>query len=219
MGLARQDASASLKAKREAYTKGLDERIAYYSQADERKQEAKIKAIKSLLSQGVSPEEIDPNVLGQYAKAYGVSVEDLTAGYAEEKKLYDQEVAEQEAKSQFNLSDGQARYDASGNLIAENTKNFAPKTTSSTTKAPTIAVQKTAIADTLKTGIAPSGDKLGAPKGGDGYSDPYVYIEAFNNWGGTAKDFLNYFTSYYKKILILYGFQLMQILIVGKTWF
>jgi hypothetical protein len=57
-------------------------------------------------------------------------------------------------------------------------------------KAPPVTQQKTAIQNTLKTGVAPSGQKIGAPMGKDGYVDPYVYITAFQNWSGSAKDFL-----------------------------
>lgn len=52
---------------------------------------------------------------------------------------------------------------------------------------------KPAITKTLKTGIAPSGDKLGNPAGSDGYVDPGVYLEAFKAWPGTSKEFITAF--------------------------
>lgn len=50
-----------------------------------------------------------------------------------------------------------------------------------------------AISSTLKTGVAPGGEKIGNPVGADGFSDPGVYVEAYKNWPGTAKQFLNAF--------------------------
>ncbi len=50
-----------------------------------------------------------------------------------------------------------------------------------------------AFSDFLKTGIAPNGTKVGAPKGKDGFSDPSVYTAAFNNRTGTTAEFLSKF--------------------------
>jgi hypothetical protein len=60
-------------------------------------------------------------------------------------------------------------------------------------KTPTVAEQKNLLQEFLTTGIAPNGDKLGNPRGADGFVDPGVYIKAFEEWTGTAKDFLTYF--------------------------
>lgn len=73
-----------------------------------------------------------------------------------------------------------------------------PKSTTTTNadgtpKVPTTAVQKTLLQKFLTTGIAPNGNKMGNPRGADGFTDPGVYIAAFTNWTGTVKDFLNYF--------------------------
>lgn len=69
----------------------------------------------------------------------------------------------------------------------------APSVKSSTPKKVTLADQKTGIQSFLKTGISPGGEKIGNGRGADGYVDPSVYIRAFQEWGGTAKDFLTYF--------------------------
>lgn len=43
---------------------------------------------------------------------------------------------------------------------------------------------------TLKTGIAPDGTKIGNGQGKDGFYDPGVYIETFNQWPGSIKAFV-----------------------------
>lgn len=57
----------------------------------------------------------------------------------------------------------------------------------------TLGQKKTAIQTTLKTGVSPSGEKIGNPKGADGYVDPQVYVAAFENWNGTTQEFLTAF--------------------------
>lgn len=57
-------------------------------------------------------------------------------------------------------------------------------------KPPTMAQQKQLGQDVLRTGLAPNGDKIGNGRGSDGFVDPYVYLELFNQWTGTTKDFL-----------------------------
>lgn len=44
--------------------------------------------------------------------------------------------------------------------------------------------------NTLNTGMAPNGTKIGNPKGSDGFYDPSVYIKAFGEWPGSAKAFI-----------------------------
>lgn len=91
MGQARNDASAELKSRREEFTKGLDARLAYYTAADQRKVDNSGKAIKSLIAQGLNPKEIDKSQLGQFAKYYGISSDDILTGYDEAKNASDAE--------------------------------------------------------------------------------------------------------------------------------
>lgn len=58
---------------------------------------------------------------------------------------------------------------------------------------PTVKEQKSAIQSFLNTGVTPNGQKVGNGKGSDGYVDPYVYLEAFRQWGGTNAEFLTAF--------------------------
>lgn len=96
------------------------------------------------------------------------------------------------AASGFSLSQGENRYDSTGNLIATGpAKTYAPTGGSSTTPTPT--QQKSLLTNTLNTGTAPNGTKIGAPRGADGFVDPYVYLEAFKQWTGTPATFLSAF--------------------------
>lgn len=118
----------------------------------------------------------------------------------------------------FNLSPGQTRYNTKGEIVASAPKDAAaPKIIGSATagyftvdsegnlhplKAGTGGAggggvpstsQIAAIKNTLATGVAPSGEKIGNGRGTDGYIDPYVYLTAFENWPGTASDFASKF--------------------------
>jgi len=138
---AKSDSSSEIRAKREEFTKGLDARLSFYSEADNRKTANSDKAIKALIAQGLGPKDVDPSQLSQIAKYYGISTDDIIAGYDGAKKTIDEAkaVADLEAaqKGQFNLSEGQARYDASGKLIASRGKTSAPNTSAKGNVSPT----------------------------------------------------------------------------------
>ena len=76
--------------------------------------------------------------------------------------------------------------------IAEKSAEAENKLKTSTTKTSTSDYVKI-FSDVLKTGITASGQKIGNPKGSDGFADPYVYITAFNEWPGTTAEFLSKF--------------------------
>ena len=77
--------------------------------------------------------QIEPSKLESIAKSAGVSVQSIKSAYDEAKKLAEaeqiaaeQEAAKAERESQFNLSEGQARLDKYGNIIARLGKTYAP---------------------------------------------------------------------------------------------
>lgn len=141
---ARTDASAEIKAKRDAYVSGLDARLAYYNSADERKATNSGKAIQSLISKGISPSEVDPTQLKQLAGYYGVSVDDIMTGYDTAKKQADSEAgaADLEARKSeadikkiesdiakgkiIELSEGGMLYNTETGETFKNPKTFAP---------------------------------------------------------------------------------------------
>lgn len=49
------------------------------------------------------------------------------------------------------------------------------------------------ITAAFKTGKDADGEEQGAPKGKDGYVDPYLYVKYLNAWPGTDKEFLTKF--------------------------
>jgi DNA-binding transcriptional MerR regulator len=90
----------------------------------------------NILQSNLALEEIPTKKLDKIAKDAGVSVQKIKKFYEQaraeaEAAAFEQQLAEQEAlrESQFNLSEGQARYDAQGNLIASRAKTYAPTTT------------------------------------------------------------------------------------------
>ncbi len=195
MGQARTDASNELKAKREEFSKGLDARVAFYADADSRKAANSGKAAKALVAQGLDITDVPQTQLDQLAKYYGISVDDLTASYAEEKKTNDAALAKQNAP--FELSGGQQRYafdSASGQykLIAEAPyKPTTGKKTGTSTKGTVISGKASFSPDQMSQ----FSSALESSKGPDNYVDPDVYQQAFQAWtdpetGGLAKDFL-----------------------------
>jgi hypothetical protein len=61
-------------------------------------------------------------------------------------------------------------------------------------KAPTTNELKPTFIQFLKTGIDPTtGEQIGGARGSDGYSDPDVYVSAFEAWDGTTNEFLKLF--------------------------
>jgi len=97
---AKQDATAEMRAKRDAYVSGLDARLEYYNQATERKANNTNKAVAALLAQGVTLKDIDPTQLSQLAKYYGITVDDIKANYDVAKKAEDEKKSNLIAKDQ-----------------------------------------------------------------------------------------------------------------------
>lgn len=126
LGLADKAAAEAIAEKRAAMEKGLDARLKYYEEAGVRKVTNTQKAAQYLVTQGYDPKSIPADVLQKLATSFGVSVEDLTGAYANAKA--EKEAADLKALQDgaFNLSEGQARYDANGNLIASRVKTYAP---------------------------------------------------------------------------------------------
>lgn len=126
MGKARSEATAEIAAKRAAYEKGLDSRLEYLKGDDERRSTRAKAAAQSLLDQGFTPDELGADTIAQLAKSAGVTTDDIIANYKSAqvaKEAADKKVADDAA---FNLSEGQARYDADGNIIASRSKTYAP---------------------------------------------------------------------------------------------
>ena len=102
------------------------------------------------------------------AKKYGLPLDQLTAQVAAIKTAQDKAA-----------------------LATKNTESIIAKRNSpAASKTGVTATQKAQGMQILKTGIDQNGNKVGNPQGGDGYVDPSVYISLFNDFPGTASQFL-----------------------------
>lgn len=127
MGKVREGATAEIAAKREAKQAGLDNYLSYLASGEERRASKVSNVIASLIAQGIDPTNLSQADVTAL-KNSGISIQDIKSGYAAEKKKADAEAAKAAQDAQFNLSEGEARYDAQGNVIAQRAKTYAPKT-------------------------------------------------------------------------------------------
>lgn len=126
MTKARTAANEAIKEKTAAKQAGLDSYVKYLSEAATRKETNAQKAAETIINSGYTLEKLGENDLNTILSGYGISATDLKASY---KSLVDAKNAAKkkaELDSQFVLSKGQQRYDSSGKLIAEGTKNLPP---------------------------------------------------------------------------------------------
>lgn len=171
---AKTDATTEIANKRAEFAKGLDSRLAYYQSADQRKSDNTAKAIKAVIAQGLDPNNIDPTSLKSFATYYGIDPTDITAGYAEAKKTYDQALIK--ANPAFTLNAGDQR------------SQFNPKT--GKYEVVSSAPFKPTVASTSKPNTNAQAEKLlDASRGNDGYANPDVYQQAYEAFPGTLKQF------------------------------
>jgi len=130
---AREAGQKFYEQKKAAKEAGLESYMALLTGTKSAKEAIALDIADNILNSNLSIDEINPQNLESIAKNAGVTTSQI-------KKLYQQRVDEQaqaEAelalKGQFNLSEGQARYDAQGNLIASRAKTYAPKAVSGAT--------------------------------------------------------------------------------------
>jgi len=161
MNEANSTAAANIKERRAAMLAGFDARRAYAADEENRKEINIQKAVKNLIAQGVSPDKIQGGQLAQFAKAYGISTNDLTANYAEQKATIDAQEAQAQAEAQqqefenqktqaeinkinADIESGKVIKLGEGNLLVnletgetfKNPKTFAPKSGGSGTLTP-----------------------------------------------------------------------------------
>lgn len=122
----RTEADQAIKDKNDATEKGLDARLKYLQDADTRKDAQTTKAAQFLLAQKYDPADIPKDVLDTIAKNYGTTSNTLKAEYAIQKKAQDDADAKAAQDAEFSLSEGQARYDKDGKLLAARAKTYAP---------------------------------------------------------------------------------------------
>lgn len=127
MGEIDRDASAEYQAKREAIAQGVDKYTEYITMGQERKKEKLSNAAAYLLSNGITDiSQINSQDIKTMAKKIGVPESDIGFAFNLEKERRAAEQAKIDRESQFSLSEGQARYDKDGRIIASRAKTYAP---------------------------------------------------------------------------------------------
>lgn len=131
MGRVRQSVLDEIKLKNDARQQGAENYIAYLASSATRKENNLNKAAQAFLLNGIDPTTLDPAELEEIAKEGGLTPSGIVTQYRLMKQEEDAAAAKAAQEGQFNLSEGQARYDADGNLIASRAKTYAPGTGSS----------------------------------------------------------------------------------------
>lgn len=127
MGLGRKAAVDEIAAKNKANKEGAEAKIKFMSEKKDRMNRNLNKLAASLIEQGIDPDELSKEELDDIVKSYGTTAEDIKATYASKK--FEQEANKKDTT--FTLGEGQARYDAEGNVIASRPKTYAPKDSTS----------------------------------------------------------------------------------------
>lgn len=120
LGMAEQSAIEEAARRREAIQSGASNYINYVKSQGETKRANLENVAGQLIVQGIDPAQLDANYISKLAKDIGVSTNDIMSAY----KTAQYKASQGEG---FELSEGQARYDAQGNVIAKNAKTYAPK--------------------------------------------------------------------------------------------
>ena len=130
MGQISSDSAKEAEAKREAMNKTMDDYISFIGQGQERKKARLGSAADYLLSIGITDiSQVSDKDVEDIAKKIKVPKNDVSLAFNMRKAERQAEADKIARESQFNLSEGQARYDAKGNIIASRAKTYAPKDT------------------------------------------------------------------------------------------
>lgn len=116
-----QQAIADKNAAKQA---GYSNYIAYLGKYNEQKDAAKSALAQSIISKGLDINTINPQQLESIAKGIGATGDEVRSAYDVLKQEQDAMELKALQDGAFNLSEGQARYDAQGNLIAERAKTY-----------------------------------------------------------------------------------------------
>lgn len=115
---AREYADTNLEAKRKAKIEGLDSYIKYLSEEGARKTTNAQKVAAELLAAQIAPEQVNPDVLQDTAKNYGVTTDAIKAAYTQLKKTKEDADKAAALKDAYSLKPGETRYDATGKVLS-----------------------------------------------------------------------------------------------------
>lgn len=184
-GNGRQSAASEIAAKNLANKQGADAKIAFLASKAERKAANLSKLAGSLVDQGVDPTTMTAAEMKTITDSYGLSKEDIISEYNSAKVTQDAAAAKAKKDAEFSLSEGQARYDADGNLIASRAKTYAPTTSN-----------KGILAGIPDATIETIRGTLESNRGSDNFTDTGKYLneyKAFVSAGGTPEQFVKAF--------------------------
>lgn len=125
--LAESQAQEQIAAKQTARQQGYANYVDYLSREAAANETNRKNIIEALIARGISPDEIDPTQLSKIASNVRTTADVLRGEYASAKAAQEAEAAKAALEGRFELSEGQALYDADGNIIAERKKTYAPK--------------------------------------------------------------------------------------------
>lgn len=117
---ARELGNKYYEAKKAAKEAGLESYVASIKNAGAAKDAIASNIADGMITANVTVDELNPEQIDSIAKKAGVSPQQIKIAYANKQA----ELAAAVLKGQFNLSEGQARYDANGNLIASRAKTY-----------------------------------------------------------------------------------------------
>ena len=171
-----QKEAAELRA---AKQKGATDYIEFVKGRNERKATNASAVVAALIAQGVDPNEMGTEELAAIASRIGVAPSSLLSSYQQSKAAEDKAAKEAEAKAArdgiFTLNEGEARYDAEGNVIAYRPKTYAPKeakgTSASDIKAAALSGYSQAFTPGAYSGDVPTVDA-------NGFATPAAWREA-----------------------------------------
>lgn len=137
-----RDATAAIAEKRAAIEQGATKYLEYLGTSEAKKKASATALAKSLLAQGIDPNQLTTEQLDKLSKNYGLTKDQFAALYTDAKTASDEAkakndklIAEAEkakaTSSQFELNDGQQKYvfdpvTGEAKLVASNVKEFAP---------------------------------------------------------------------------------------------
>jgi hypothetical protein len=123
---AREAGQKFYEQKKAAKEAGLESYMALLTGTKSAKEAIALDIADNILNSNLSIDEINPQNLESIAKNAGVTTSQIKKLYQQRLDEQAQAEAELALKGQFNLSEGQARYDAQGNIIASRAKTYAP---------------------------------------------------------------------------------------------
>ena len=115
---AREYADTSLESKRKAKIDGLDAYIKYLSEEGARKTTNAKTVAAALIAAQATPDQVNPDVLQETAKNYGITTDAVKAAYAEMKAAKEEADKAAALKDAYSLKPGETRYDATGKVLS-----------------------------------------------------------------------------------------------------